>query len=313
MPLVRELIERGDKVRVLARGEVAADLFGRPVEVIRGELNDEAVVRDSVQGVDNVFHLAAKLHVNEPSAGLLDEYRSVNVEGTRRLLHAAASAGVGKFVFFSTINVYGPGRQGKVFDENDELQPEGIYAETKAEAERDVLSARNSNGDRFGVVLRLAAVYGSRMKGNYVRLARAVERRRFLFVGAGDNRRTTVHQSDAALAAILAAERAAGGSIYNVTDGSIHTLKDIVAAISTAVGNPTPRLTLPVTPVKLGIAAAEGLARALGLTPPVGKALLEKFLEDIAVDGSKIQNELGFEPRFDLARGWRESLGRRPF
>ena len=86
-----------------------------------------------------------------------------------------------------------------------------------------------------------------------------------------------------------------------------------LAAISTAVGNPTPRLTLPVTPVKLGIAAAEGLARALGLTPPVGKALLEKFLEDIAVDGSKIQNELGFEPRFDLARGWRESLGRRPF
>jgi nucleoside-diphosphate-sugar epimerase len=109
-------------------------------------------------------------------------------------------------------------------------------------------------------------------------------------------------------AAILAAETSLGGSVYNVTDGLVHTLREIVLAISAALEKDAPRWRLPVAPVKLGVAGAESLAKAIGISPLVSRTVLEKFLEDIAVDGGKIQRELGFQPQFDLTRGWREAI-----
>ncbi len=308
VPLVNELLRAGHLVRVLARSSLSSNLFDGPVEVVRGDVRDAAAVDEAASGVSWIFHLAAKLHVNEPGAELADEYTSINVRGTGKLLDAAAELGAEKFIFFSTINAYGPGSPGTVFDETNDPAPMGPYAESKVEAEKLVLACRDSRGANFGVVLRLAAVYGSRMKGNYVRLAEAIRRGRFLLIGSGENRRTLVHQSDAARAAILAAEKAHGGSVYNVTDGSVHTLNEIAAAISSVYGQRPPGMRIPVGPVRLGIAAAEGLAKAVRMTPPVSRALLDKFLEDIAVDGGKIQRELGFQPQFDLALGWREAL-----
>ena len=46
----------------------------------------------------------------------------------------------------------------------------------------------------------------------------------------------------------------------------------------------------------------------MGLKPPVTKAIIDKYTEDIAVDGSLIQKELGFVPRYDLKTGWEETI-----
>ena len=308
--LVHELVREGHRVAVFVRNEGDADQFAGQVQVCRGDIRDAAAVRRATVSVDWIFHLAAKLHINDPSINSRDEYFAINVHGTELLLDAAREHGAEKFVFFSTINVYGPGQPGQTFDETNDPAPMGIYAESKSTAEKLVIEARGCEGNNIGVVLRLAAVYGSRMKGNYVRLADAIRRGRFVLVGSGENRRTLVHQSDAARAAILAAETAVGGSIYNVTDGSIHTLNQIIEAISAALGKSPPRLSVPVTPVRAGLAAAEGLARALRITPPVNRNLLEKFLEDIAVDGGKIRRELGFQPQVDLQAGWQEALAK---
>jgi UDP-glucose 4-epimerase len=48
--------------------------------------------------------------------------------------------------------------------------------------------------------------------------------------------------------------------------------------------------------------------QAMGLKPPVTKAIIDKYTEDIAVDGSLIQKELGFVPRYDLKDGWEETI-----
>ena len=67
-------------------------------------------------------------------------------------------------------------------------------------------------------MLRLGAVYGSRIKGNYERLVRSLVRGRFIPVGYGANRRTLVYDKDVARAAVLAAiHDAAAGKIYNVS------------------------------------------------------------------------------------------------
>jgi UDP-glucose 4-epimerase len=49
-------------------------------------------------------------------------------------------------------------------------------------------------------------------------------------------------------------------------------------------------------------------SHAVGLKPPVTKAIIDKYTEDIAVDGSLIQKELGFVPQYDLKTGWEETI-----
>ena len=308
IPLVRELVRSGHRVTILARGEAAERMFSPEVEIVRGDLTNPNALENSAQNAEWIFHLAAKLHISNPDESLRREYEETNVRATENLLKYARANNAEKFVFFSTINVYGASDKNEIFDESSRLNPIGFYGESKAAAEKAVLSARNERGKQFGVVLRLAAVYGSRMKGNYIRLLEAVRRNRFFFIGDGSNRRTLVHQSDAARAAVLAAEKAAGGSIYNVTDGEIHTLKEIVAAISQSLEKNKPKIQIPIAAVRAGVGAAETFGNLIGVKTPVNRALLEKFLEDAAVRGDKIQRELGFRPEFDLHSGWRETV-----
>ena len=301
-PLVRELTANHQTVRILSRSEIPADMFSPQVEIVRGDLNDRKALEKASDGAQWIFHLAAKLHINNPGADLQREYHESNVAGTENLIRTAAKQKVEKFVFFSTINVYGPSDGSGIFDERDEIAPLGFYAESKAAAEKLVLA------EKSGVVLRLAAVYGSRMKGNYVRLLEALRRNRFLFIGTGRNRRTLIHHDDVARAAILAAERAPAGTIYNVTDGSVHAFSEIIAAMSEALGKPAPKAHLPLWPVKLGVDVAEELGKLLKINSPVNRALLAKLLEDVAVSGGKLRDELGFYPQFDLKAGWCETV-----
>jgi len=158
-------------------------------------------------------------------------------------------------------------------------------------------------------VLRLGAVYGSRIKGNYERLTHALARHRFIPIGNGLNRRTLVYDKDVGRAAALAVSHpAAAGRVFNVTDGGFHTLNEIIESICAALGRKPPRLSLPVGPTRTLIGLIEKGSHAIGLKPPVKRAIIDKYTEDIAVDGSLIQKELGFVPQYDLKTGWEETI-----
>jgi len=65
-------------------------------------------------------------------------------------------------------------------------------------------------------------------------------------------------------------------------------------------------LSLPVGPTRTLIRLIEKGSRSIGLKTPITRAIIDKYTEDIAVDGSLIQKELGFVPQYDLSTGWRE-------
>jgi nucleoside-diphosphate-sugar epimerase len=190
--------------------------------------------------------------------------------------------------------------------------PDTFYAQTKGAAEQIVLNARGADGQPLGTVLRLGAVYGSRIKGNYERLTRALARNRFLPVGNGFNRRTLVYDKDVGRAAALAfSHPAATDRVFNVTDGVFHTLNEIIESICSVLRRKPPRLSLPVGPTRTLIGLIEKGSRAIGLKPLVTRGMIDKYTEDIAVDGSLIQKELGFVPRYDLKMGWEETIRER--
>lgn len=274
-------------------------------EVFSGDLSSSLALDRACSGVDTVFHLAALLHIVNPGADLDGEYARVNVEGTRNLVRAAERAGVRRFVHFSTIAVYGHLASTGVVDEDVSPSPDTTYARTKLESERIVLES----GVPEPVVLRLAAVYGSNLKGNYLRLVRSLSAGRFIGIGGGTNRRTLVHEDDVARAAILAGTHdAAPHEIFNLTDGETHEVRHIIRAISAALGRSAPRVHLAPSFVREALSVASAGQRFLGRQPSLGPWLLEKYLEDVRVSGDKARRVLGFRPLQSLENGWMETI-----
>jgi UDP-glucose 4-epimerase len=168
-----------------------------------------------------------------------------------------------------------------------------------------------SSGSPTGVVLRLATVYGPRMKGNYPKLIRAMARGYFIPVGSGTNRRTLVYEEDAVRAALLAAHSPrAQGRIYNLTDGEVYSLRDILSAICSALGRPTPLWFLPAKPIRCFAVAADTLS-SLARHPLHWANTLDKLIEDVAVCADRIHAELGFQPLVNLQEGWEKTLAAR--
>jgi UDP-glucose 4-epimerase len=306
--VVAALHDAGFRIRTLSMDSPPAGLWPEEVDARKGDVTDPAAVQAAVQGVQGVIHMAALLHIVNPPPELQGKYERINVEGTATVVEASRQAGVQRLVFFSTIAVYGASG-GSVLTEESPTQPDSFYAHTKLKAEGIVLAAKRKGGEPLGTVLRLGAVYGARIKGNYQRLLHAIARSRFLPIGRGDNRRTLVYDRDVARSALLALEHPeAAGKIFNVSDGEFHTLNDIISAICRALGRKPPRGSLPLGPVRFAAAIVEDAAGLAGVSPPITRAAIDKYTEDVAVDSRRIQKELGFKPLYDLAAGWKATV-----
>jgi UDP-glucose 4-epimerase len=296
-PAVVNVLGETFDIRTLTRRPPQAGLFRVPMTPFTGDVSDLAAVCRAAEGAQVIVHLAALLHIVGPSDSLHSEYERINIGGTQAVIDAARIEGVRRVVLLSSIAVYGSGSHVGLTEDAD-THPDTFYSQSKLAAERIVMAGPVVDGRPASTVLRSAAVYGPRVKGNYQRLVRALARHRFVPIGDGDNLRTLVFEDDlAAAAALVARHPAAAGRIYNVSDGKLHPLRDVIAAICAALGRRPPRWHLPIAPVRAAARAASMFERRL-------PAMLDKYLEQVAVDASRIQTELGFRPQTSLAEGW---------
>ena len=100
----------------------------------------------------------------------------------------------------------------------------------------------------------------------------------------------------------------AAGKIFNVSDGEFHTLNDIIATMCQALGRKPPCLSLPIGPVRFTAGMVEDMVRLVGRQPPIMRATIDKYTEDVAVSSQRIQTELGFKPQFGLSAGWKDTV-----
>jgi nucleoside-diphosphate-sugar epimerase len=109
----------------------------RVLPIVVGDINDTTDWSVALAGVDVVVHLAARVHVmRERAADPLVFYRAINTLGTIRLARSAATAGVRRLVYVSTIKVNGEATVDRVFHEDDTPRPSDPYAISKWEAEQ---------------------------------------------------------------------------------------------------------------------------------------------------------------------------------
>lgn len=158
------LLAEGHKVRVLDSlahgGESLLGAWCHPgFEFVRGDIRDRATVKAAVSGRDAVVHLAAI--VGDPAcARNPDLARAVNLDAALQLIEESKQAGVARFVFASTCSNYGRMKDAdRYVDEESELSPVSLYAETKVAVEMALLKSRDSNG-WSPTPLRFATIYG---------------------------------------------------------------------------------------------------------------------------------------------------------
>jgi nucleoside-diphosphate-sugar epimerase len=300
---------RGAEVVVLGltgrpEEQANAELLSRMgAEVISGSITDAELCRRAARGATHIFHLAVAMR----EGGKSDEFfESINLDGTRQLLEAASMQRVERFVYCSTIGIYGHKAPG-ITREDSPLAPGNIYERTKVSAE---LLVRDF-AERCGVpsvILRPADVYGPRDQ-RLLKLFKGVSRGRFPLFGSGKGRRHMVYVDDVVSAFFKACERdeALGESLI-VAGPSACTLRELLDEIARATGSRRYGVRLPLAPM-LGLAAAvEDVSAALGIDPPIYRRRMDFFHSDSEFDTSRARRVLGWEPKVDLREGIRRTL-----
>ncbi len=161
--LVRILLTNGYKVRVLDNltfgGESLIEFWLHPdFEFIKGDLRNISTVRESLQNVDHVCHLAAI--VGEPPCNKYpQETQEINWAASVQLYECCEEAKIQRFVFASTCSNYGKMQDPTAYlDEDSPLNPISLYAETKVKFEEYLLSIKSETITR--TILRFSTVYG---------------------------------------------------------------------------------------------------------------------------------------------------------
>jgi nucleoside-diphosphate-sugar epimerase len=305
LALARSLAARGHPVRGLVRNQSsAAELAGAGIEVVTGDVRDEALVRGAFEGVHLVYHLAAVFR----RAGVPDsEYRTVHVDATRQLIEAAAEAGVRRVVHCSTVGVHGHVDGDAPATEDAPFHPMDIYQQTKLEGEWMARETARRTGVPLTVV-RPGPIYGPGDR-RLLKLIGGVARRRFRLLGDGSPHFQMVYVDDLIEGFRLAGEQpGAVGRTYIITGKEAPTLRELVDEIAVVAQVPPPRVRLPVWPFWLLGAACEAVCVPLGIEPPIFRRRVKFFTSNRWFDTSRAWHELGYAPKVPLREGLQRTL-----
>jgi dihydroflavonol-4-reductase len=297
--LVDSQLAQGNEVRAAdLHVELLAHASGHPqLEIVPGDITDDAYLATLVEGIDVVYHLAsAHLDVSQPDV----HYHRVNVKATHRLLLAARAAGARRFVHVSSNGVLGD-IQELPADECTPCHPTNIYERTKLLGEQTALAFYRETGFPV-VVARPAWVYGPRCPRT-ARLLRMVGRGRFVMFGNGRTLRHPIYVADSVQGLELCAACGEPGAVYFFAGERALSIEQLVKTMAGVLGV---RVRIVHLPVALGVTAGylmQAAFQPLGRRPPFSRRTIDFFLKDNAYDTGKAERELGFRPFTDLPAG----------
>lgn len=282
---------RGTIRRLEARGSLPSEVEPVAVDVTRDDGWLEVLSK-----VDAVVHLVGRTHVLHDRANHpLDAFRSVNVEGTQRVLRACIQVGVSRFIYLSSIKAVGEGN-AIPYSEASPCVPEDAYGITKREAEIVVLGMAAKTGLQ-SVILRPPLVYGPGVKGNFLRLLRLVDRGIPFPFGCTHNARSMVFVGN--LTSVIEAlldQPAMKENVFHVADdGEPLSTKDLVTRLGCLLGRRVHHVPIPVPLLRLGGAM-------IGCSGEV-----RRLFVSLTVSGERLKRTLSWTPPYTVEQGLAET------
>ena len=254
----------------------------------------------SLSGFDVLVHCAARVHVmNDDVIDPLAEFREVNVAGTLRLARQAATAGIRRFIFLSSVKVNGEETAlSHPYRADDVPSPQDPYGISKLEAEQGLMKVAADTGLEV-VIIRPPLVYGPGVKGNFASMAKLMEKELPLPLGAVYNKRSLVGIDNLVDLIIRCINHpAAANQVFLAGDGEDLSTTELLRGVGKAMGKPARLVPVPAGLLQLG-------ATLLGK-----KAMAQRLLGSLQVDISKTCELLDWKPPYTVEEGLRRCFER---
>jgi UDP-glucose 4-epimerase len=274
--LALALLERGDTVVILddLSSGCAANL-PPAAQFIRGDIRDSRCVRDAMDGVCCVFHLAASVG-NKRSIDHPIRDAEINVLGTLQVLEAARAAGVGKIVVSSSAAIFGELKTLPIREDHP-VEPDSPYGASKLCAEKQALAFGKLHGIETAC-LRYFNVYGPRQRfdayGNVIPIFvfRALREEPLTIFGDGEQTRDFVHVGDVVQANLKAADTPGVRGAFNIASGTRVSINDLVERLRATMDGLPPVRYAPARPgdVRDSLADITAARTAFGFQPRIG-------------------------------------------
>ena len=291
--LIERLARDGWTVRALARSDGAAGrVTAVGAEPVRGDLGEPAALERGARGAEVTFHVAAKAE----EWGDWDDFRRVNVEGTKAVLAASRAAGVRRVVHVGTEAALMHGQPLIHADERTPLalSSKAPYPATKAAAEAAVVAATGVET----IVVRPRFVWGPGDTTLIPVLTEMVRSGRFRWIGGGRQLTATTHVDNTVEGLVLAADRGTPGSAYFVTDGEPVEFRAFVTELLAAHGVEAPGGSVPLGVARAAAGVCETAWRVLPLpgAPPLTRFAVWASGLECTLDDSRARADLGYAP-----------------
>lgn len=273
-----------------------ADQIPVPGESVVADMGAATSWGRALSGCDTVLHLAARVHiVQEQSTDALAAFRAVNAAGTLHLARQAASAGVRRFVFVSSVKVNGEQtRPGHPFTVQDGPQAQDPYALSKAEAEQGLRALAADTGMEV-VIVRPPLVYGPGVRANFLSMMRCLKYGVPLpLASVTENRRSLIGVDNLVDLLVTCIDHpAAANQTFLASDGAAMSTAELLTRLGAAMQRPARLFPVPVALLQV---AARGMGA--GVT-------VQKLLGSLELDTSHTHDVLKWTPPVSVDEGLR--------
>lgn len=296
---------------VVANHEIfcLASLNGKNVEnlpnVYRGNIADSESLRKLLEigNCETVIHSAGLAHQFGKTSD--EQFWNINVKGTENIARLAVKLKTKHFILISSVSVYGDVEKNGAIEESAVCNPQGIYAKSKFESEKIAREICESNQIAL-TILRPATVIGENDRGNTARLIEAIDRRRFVWIGKGENHKSLIYKQDVAKACLkVLKKRTTDVEIFNVTSDSVKMIF-IVSEIEKSLQKKVPKFKISV-PMLKKIFEVNNKSINLGKINKV-RSTIDKWISEDVFSGEKIFKEYGFRAETAIAEALKRQV-----
>lgn len=275
--------------------------------IVAGDVTDAvAELASAAAGCRAAVHAAAVVYGEGP----WEAVRAVNVTGTGNVLRASARAGAERAVHLSSVAVYGdaPGPLDESAPTGSASGPEGHYARSKREAEREARAAAAETGMPV-TLLRPPAMYGERDRLFTPKLIRLASLPLIPLLGDGRNTLAVAWAGNVAGAVVLALEGRGEGGVFNVTDDGPTTQRLLMREIARGLARSPRFLPVPAGLIRLGARIGDRLgARVPGARDLSLSRVARLALEDNPYPSDRARETLGWVPRVEPDEALRRTV-----
>lgn len=244
------------------------------------ELSSNSDWEKALSDCDTLFHLASTVH--QPGINDFEIYKDTISDATKSLALQASRKGIRRFVYLSSMAVYGKNCSTIPLSESSSTSPSSPYGQAKLDAEKHLLEIQKTTGLEI-VIIRPPLVYGPNAPGNFSRLKKLIEKVPILPFGSATQKRSFISVENLCDFMVHCANHPdATGKIFNITDPIPLSTKELCFDIGSSLNKKIWQIPIPRTFMRYGLTLCKQ------------RDTYEKLFEPMLLNTEKAESILGW-------------------